>query len=233
MSLIFVFIGFFSPLVFFPLGLPLFIGDYGRRQHLKAALMFTLRSWRHLCLVSLSLWSIALLSHSLISHNFTFLEISPWHLTSNIQSFGTLGNPQPLATSSLEFAADTLALCLDIYLHIYSIYPSSRICCRHPLQPGLTASVSWEVMGRRWPAHVAQARYHGNNPTSWNAFAKKKLAKRTRLKFWKPLEARIIETWMPNSTGHCRPWTLGRWVSLTYRDLTYQWLPSASADLNP
>ena len=62
-----------------------------------------------------------------------------------------------------------------------SMYPSSRICCRHPLQPGLTASVSWEVMGRRWPAHVAQARYHGNNPTSWNAFAKKKLAKLTRL----------------------------------------------------
>ena len=42
----------------------------------------------------------------------------------------------------------------------------------------------------------------------------------------KPLEARIIETWTPNSTGQCRPWTLGRWVWLTYGDLAYQWLTS-------
>ena len=148
MSLIFVFIGFFSPLVFFPLGLPLFIGDYGRRQHLKAALMFTLRSWRHLCLVSLSLWSIALLSHSLISHNFTFLEISPWHLTSNIQSFGILGNPRPLATSSPEFAADTLALCLDIYLHIPRYIPHRVFAVDIPSSRG------WQhqLVGKLWGA---------------------------------------------------------------------------------
>ena len=40
------------------------------------------------------------------------------------------------------------------------------------------------------------------------------------------MEARIIETWTPNSTVHCRPWTIGRWVWLTYGDLTHQWLPS-------
>ena len=40
------------------------------------------------------------------------------------------------------------------------------------------------------------------------------------------MEARIIETWTPNSTVHCRPWTIGRWVWLTYGDLTYQWLTS-------
>ena len=31
---------------------------------------------------------------------------------------------------------------------------------------------------------------------------------------------------MPNSTVYWRPWTIGRWVWLTYGDLTHQWLPS-------
>ena len=180
MSLIFVFIGFFSPLVFFPLGLPLFIGDYGRRQHLKAALMFTLRSWRHLCLVSLSLKHCPAL---------TFFDISQFHIPWDISLTSHFGHSIFWYTrKSAAFGHIFPRICCRhsraVSWHLLahsSIYPSSRICCRHPLQPGLTASVSWEVMGRRWPAHVAQARYHGNNPTSWNAFAKKKLAKLTRL----------------------------------------------------
>ena len=46
------------------------------------------------------------------------------------------------------------------------------------------------------------------------------------VKIWKPLKTRIIETWTPTSTVPRRPWTSGRWVWLTYGDLTYQWLPS-------
>ena len=36
----------------------------------------------------------------------------------------------------------------------------------------------------------------------------------------------FLQTWTPNSTVHCRPWTIGHCVWLTYEDLIYPWFSS-------
>ena len=38
----------------------------------------------------------------------------------------------------------------------------------------------------------------------------------------------FLQTWTPNSTVHCKPWTIGHCVWLTYEDLIYPWFSSTA-----